>query len=239
MDKTIETVAVSPPKLEIKTVLKALIHVGGIVGILLLSAGRVDWSAAWALAGIFLVYDVIMLSWPAVDSKIAAVLEDQRKPAPKPQPQGKVLLLLYPVLLLAVLVTSGLDGGRFHWSSMSPMMRALGAVAVVIGHGAFLWCLSANSEALHDAVLRHDRNGMLMETGPYRYIRHPFYLATFLVALGGAVLLGSWWAAIPAGLILPLYMARTVFEERMLVNELEGYREYTSRVRYRWFPGIW
>jgi protein-S-isoprenylcysteine O-methyltransferase Ste14 len=57
--------------------------------------------------------------------------------------------------------------------------------------------------------------------------------------LGIALVLGSWWALIPGGLIGMLYVIRTALEDRMLQNELPGYREYAQKVRYRLFPGIW
>jgi len=78
-----------------------------------------------------------------------------------------------------------------------------------------------------------------MRTGPYRYIRHPFYAATVLVATGGALLLGSWWAVVPAGLIAVLKTVRTALEDRSLIEEFPGYLEYTGEVRYRMFPGVW
>jgi protein-S-isoprenylcysteine O-methyltransferase Ste14 len=44
-------------------------------------------------------------------------------------------------------------------------------------------------------------------------------------------------------MIVPLMIAgmapRAVFEERLLRRELQGYAEYTARVRYRLIPGVW
>jgi protein-S-isoprenylcysteine O-methyltransferase Ste14 len=46
-------------------------------------------------------------------------------------------------------------------------------------------------------------------------------------------LLGSWWALISAGLIGVLFVIRTALEDRMRIDKLAGYREYTNEVRYR------
>jgi protein-S-isoprenylcysteine O-methyltransferase Ste14 len=57
--------------------------------------------------------------------------------------------------------------------------------------------------------------------------------------LGIPLALGSLWALIPAVLLCPLLVVRTVWEDRTLQAELPGYREYAQRVRYRLVPGVW
>jgi protein-S-isoprenylcysteine O-methyltransferase Ste14 len=52
-------------------------------------------------------------------------------------------------------------------------------------------------------------------------------------------LLGSWWAFIPAVFVAVLFILRTSLEDKMLHQELEGYREYASRVKYRLLPFVW
>ena len=52
-------------------------------------------------------------------------------------------------------------------------------------------------------------------------------------------MLGSLWALVPGGLAVLLLVVRTVMEDRTLLEELPGYREYARRVRYRLLPGIW
>jgi protein-S-isoprenylcysteine O-methyltransferase Ste14 len=52
-------------------------------------------------------------------------------------------------------------------------------------------------------------------------------------------LLGSWWALIPGGLMVVIFVIRTALEDKTLVEELPGYAEYAQRVRYRLIPGIW
>jgi len=233
------TVQDTLPRVEIKNVVRDLLHVVVISTILFLAAGRIDWPAAWVLAIVFTSYYAVMLVWPTLDRKIAALHEQESKTPHQVKPWDKIILLVYPILLLGILITSGLDAGRFHWSTMPLSMRTVGAIALVIGHGAFLWCMSANADALWQVSSVGGRGPAIMRTGPYRYIRHPFYAATVLVATGGALLLGSWWAVVPAGLIAVLKTVRTALEDRSLIEEFPGYLEYTGEVRYRMFPGVW
>ena len=87
--------------------------------------------------------------------------------------------------------------------------------------------------------IQRDRGHAVQSGGPYRYIRHPGYLSLLISYLILPVALGSWWAEIPAVLLVINLLVRTTLEDRTLQSELEGYQEYTSRVRFRLIPGIW
>jgi protein-S-isoprenylcysteine O-methyltransferase Ste14 len=65
------------------------------------------------------------------------------------------------------------------------------------------------------------------------------YAGALLFFIGTPLLLGSWCGLVAAPVLAAVLVARTVMEERTLVNELAGYREYAARVRYRLIPSIW
>jgi protein-S-isoprenylcysteine O-methyltransferase Ste14 len=75
--------------------------------------------------------------------------------------------------------------------------------------------------------------------GPYRYVRHPAYLAAILLWPVTGPMLESWWAVVPGLLAALMMLLRTVSEDLMLQKELPGYTEYAQTVRYRLFPKIW
>jgi protein-S-isoprenylcysteine O-methyltransferase Ste14 len=56
---------------------------------------------------------------------------------------------------------------------------------------------------------------------------------------GAPLLIGSVWGLIIAGMALLVLLVRIVGEEKMLMNEFDGYSEYMKRVRYRLLPSIW
>ena len=70
-------------------------------------------------------------------------------------------------------------------------------------------------------------------------MRHPGYAGNILPLLGIVLALGSLWTLIPAAVALVIAVIRTALEDRTLQEELPGYQEYTRRVRYRLFPGIY
>ena len=64
-------------------------------------------------------------------------------------------------------------------------------------------------------------------------------MGAILLGLASAVVLGSLWALIPAGVMAMLVAIRTALEDATLQRELPGYAEYARKVRYRLLPGVW
>ena len=79
----------------------------------------------------------------------------------------------------------------------------------------------------------------MISSGPYALVRHPMYLGVTLMYLASPLALGSYWALLPALLIVPILVARIINEEKVLERDLAGYREYKQITRYRLLPGVW
>jgi protein-S-isoprenylcysteine O-methyltransferase Ste14 len=81
----------------------------------------------------------------------------------------------------------------------------------------------------------------IIESGPYRWVRHPSYTGALLSLVGVGVTLGNW-LSIAATLLAGLagYGYRIRVEERALRKTLDGdYLEYAERTPYRLVPGLW
>jgi protein-S-isoprenylcysteine O-methyltransferase Ste14 len=65
------------------------------------------------------------------------------------------------------------------------------------------------------------------------------YTGNVVMMVGIPLALGSYWglAFVVPGLIVLAWRLRD--EEKLLQEELDGYREYTQQVRYRLVPGMW
>lgn len=201
------------------------------------AAGRLDWPAAWILSGLYFLFLLVVVVWTSI--KAPGLMEERSHKAKNVKPWDKVITSIYTVLLLGLLILAGLDAGRFRWSSMHPLFQVFGAVGLIVV-GVVLWrVISVNYYLSRYARIQDDRGQKVVTEGPYRYVRHPMYAMLIPFMVGMALLLGSWWALIPAGLIAILFIIRTAKEDRMLQDELPGYAEYARKVRYRLFPGIW
>ena len=95
-----------------------------------------------------------------------------------------------------------------------------------------------NTFAAPVVKIQGERKQRTISTGVYGFVRHPMYLAAGIYVIGGAVLMGSIFGLI-VGLIFVVVLAvRIIGEESMLRAELDGYEEYTRRVRWRLIPFI-
>jgi protein-S-isoprenylcysteine O-methyltransferase Ste14 len=87
--------------------------------------------------------------------------------------------------------------------------------------------------------LQTDRGHHVISGGPYRWVRHPGYLGALLTYAAVPFLMDSWWTLIPAFLSFLVIVIRTRLEDDFLQKSLDGYKDFTQKVRYRLFPGIW
>ena len=87
--------------------------------------------------------------------------------------------------------------------------------------------------------IQTDRGHKVVSSGPYRWMRHPGYAGALLTYLATPFWLDSRWTFLPVIFIAIVLGIRTSLEDKTLQAELEGYREYARRVRYRLLPGIW
>lgn len=88
-------------------------------------------------------------------------------------------------------------------------------------------------------IIEVEKGQKVISTGPYAIIRHPMYVAVLTMYILSPLALGSYWAVL-AILPLPvLIILRIKNEEKILIDKLPGYREYTQKVKYRLIPYIW
>jgi protein-S-isoprenylcysteine O-methyltransferase Ste14 len=143
----------------------------------------------------------------------------------------RVLFYVLQLLILAIFSVAGLTHGLPIW----PII--VGYVLLTVGMAGNAWVLSVNKFA--EMTVRIQPGQKVVDCGPYRIVRHPMYTAFFPLAGGMPLALGSYWALIPAALVVILLIVRTALEDRMLRRDLPGYKDYAGRVRYRLVPGVW
>jgi protein-S-isoprenylcysteine O-methyltransferase Ste14 len=151
----------------------------------------------------------------------------------------RVLFSLINVLFLAMFAVAALDDGRFHWSLVPLWLTAVGYLLLLMGTAGNVWVLTVNKFAEKSVRIQTDRGHKVVDTGPYAIVRHPFYVTALVLCGGIPLALGSFWALVPAAFAALVLVVRTAWEDRTLHNELDGYKEYARRIRYRLVPGVW
>ena len=128
--------------------------------------------------------------------------------------------------LMAVIAALGVLPPRWpEW------VRVLGVVILLAGVAGFVWAARTLGSSL-TPYPRPRREGVLVEDGPYRLVRHPIYGAGLLVVLGYALLTSIVaTAAVPA--LAVLWWLKSSVEERHLAARFPAYAEYRRRVRRR------
>ena len=136
-------------------------------------------------------------------------------------------------------LVAGLDA-LYGWSSVFSLpVKIIALVVILAGYALGSYALMENRFFSGMVRIQTERGHRVVSSGPYRWIRHPGYAGALLVYLATPAFLDSLWAFLPALFLTIVLVTRTHLEDRTLQDELEGYREYTRRVRYRLLPGIW
>jgi protein-S-isoprenylcysteine O-methyltransferase Ste14 len=200
-------------------------------------AGRVTWWQGWALLITFIAYLGILI-WRLAKVN-PELIRERNQPAERAESWDRVVMGIYTVILLILWVVVALDGGRYRWSSVPWGIQLVGWLLLILA-GLIIWHVMMTNAYLSSwARLQKDRDQVVVQEGAYRVIRHPMYLGIIVAFLGIPLAMGSWWAFIPAVVIVGLFVYRTYREDLMLIYGLSGYVEYTKKVRYRLVPGIW
>lgn len=223
--------------LTIRLIISSIAGLGLFVAIIFWPAGRIDWLAGWLYFGILsasLLINFVYLR------RVNPGLIEHRLRFPKgTKGWDKIWATLFTPAFLAIYVIAGFDAVRFEWSTMPTWLWPLGLVLFILGTALFTWAMGVNPFFEKTVRIQTERGHHVIDTGPYGLIRHPGYLGFFGWSLSAPLLLGSWWAFLPALVSIISLVIRTALEDRTLRKELTGYEEYTSRVRYRLLPGIW
>jgi len=221
----------------IKRFIQIILGIFVLDAFLFLIAGRWDWTGAWIFSFLYLVFVLVFVVWTMRNDP--GLMEERSRRAENVKPWDKVILTIYTIMLVGMLFVAALDAGRFRWSEMPLIWQALGVIALIPQGLLLFWVTATNSYLSRYARIQKDRSQQVVTTGPYKYVRHPMYAAVIPFIICVALVLGSWWALVPGGVIGVLFIIRTTLEDQMLQDELPGYKEYAQRVRYRLIPGIW
>ena len=206
--------------------------------VLFISAGKLDWSAAWVYLGVYLC--VLVANSIVLLPGNKALIAERGKVHSDVKGWDKVLAGAVSLYIpLVTLIVCGLDA-RFGWSTQPGLaVQAVALVVLVLGYGLVSWAMTSNAFFSGAVRIQSERHHTVATSGPYHYVRHPGYSGMMAFTLALPFLLGSFWALVPAVLNLGVFVLRTALEDRTLQAELPGYSDYATQVRYRLLPGIW
>ena len=205
-----------------------------LVGLLIfLPAGTLLFFNGWLLMGIlfipmFFAGIVMMFKNPK--------LLEKRLDAKEKQSEQGLVVKLSGLMFLTGFIVAGL-GVRFSWYCLPLWAVITAAVIFLIAYLLYAEVLRENTYLSRTVEVQEGQK--VIDTGLYGIVRHPMYSATLLLFLAMPLVLGSVFSFVIFLSYPFIIVFRIRHEERLLEDELEGYKEYKQKVKYRLIPFIW
>ncbi len=144
-----------------------------------------------------------------------------------------ILVTLRPVGVLGMfgLVAYMVDPSWMAWSSLPlpAWLRWIGVGLGVIAGGLLTWTFHSLGRNLTDTVVTRKEH-TLVTSGPYHWVRHPFYDSVGLCLLANSLVAANWFLFVTGGLLFLLIVVRTrTEEEKLLARFGDAYRAYMQQ----------
>lgn len=203
--------------------------------LLFLAAGTFDYWQAWVFLAVFNLAGWIPSIY-LLRTNPDAFERRMRGATAETRVVQRVLIVGWLLSVPAAFLVSGFDH-RFGWSHVPTALCLVGNILVAGGLILVTMVVVQNSYAAANVQVEGDQK--IVSTGLYGMVRHPMYTGSMIMLVGTPLALGSYWgllAVVLAGISLGF---RIQDEEKLLQQELDGYLDYTQKVRYRLVPCVW
>lgn len=220
-------------KLFFSAVIKFLLGVVLVCALVFIPAGTLNFPGGiiftCALFVPMLVAGVVMMV------KSPSLLE-KRLNAKEKEKEQSVIIKISGLMFIAGFVVAGLNF-RFSWLRLPLAVNIVASVLFLFGYLLFAEVLREN--AYLSRTIEVQEGQKVVDTGLYGIVRHPMYSATLVLFLMMPLMLGSLISFVIFLAYPFIIAARIKNEEKILTEQLDGYKEYKEKVKYRLIPFIW
>jgi protein-S-isoprenylcysteine O-methyltransferase Ste14 len=207
------------------------------IPLIFVAAGTFNWPRLWFFLGFYVVTTSALVLW--LKKRDPGLLKERMTVKKDVKDWDKTIIRIYTVVLMIMYIVLPLDAVRFGWSRVPAVLSWLAFSGIFVSWAVVFWAFRENAYLSALVRVQTDRGQTVCTTGPYRFVRHPMYLAVILAMLCVPLFLGSLFSLIPAVLIAGLFVLRTSLEDRTLQKELPGYVDYAAKVRWKLVPKVW
>ncbi len=236
-EKNYEDFAVDDGKKEIIT---QTISLGIWFVFILFLSGNWFWIGGWIFAlwfiGLMLARNIYLRR---KDPEL--LKERSMKPGTGNQKKwDKYLMYLISAVFVTWFLIMPLDAVRFAWTTNFPVwLNAVGGILLIISFFFSYRAFTDNTFLSPLVRIQSERKQQVVSTGVYGFVRHPLYLGDVLFFIGTPLFLGSKYGLILGVVMFFLIAVRIVGEEKMMLEDLEGYADYKNKVKSRLIPFLW
>ena len=220
-------------KLFFQALSKFLIGLVIICMLLFIPAGTLDYPNGWLFIALLFIpmffAGIIMLF------KSPGLLR-KRLNAKESEDEQKTVILVSGIMFLLAFILAGLNF-RFGWFHLPSIVIIIASVIFLLAYIMYAEVLREN-EYLSRTV-EVSENQKVVDSGLYGIVRHPMYTSTIFLFLSMPLVLDSIFSFIVM-LVYPIIIIfRIRNEEKVLENELVGYKEYKEKIKYKLIPYLW
>lgn len=196
-------------------------------------AGTLNFSGGWTFIGLLFVPVSIM--GVVLFIKAPELLKKRLESKEKENTQ-KFVVVFSALVFLGGFIIAGFDF-RFGWSNVPTAVYIAASVLFIVAYILYVEVMREN--AYLSRTIKVQENQKVIDTGLYGIVRHPMYMATILLFLCVPLIIGSWYSFYVFLLYPIIIVLRIKNEEKILIEQLEGYTEYKQKVKYRIIPFLW
>jgi len=205
-----------------------------------LAAGTLAVPRAWIYYGGLLAYLVVAMALIFVRfPEVAETINERGRRHKGVKTWDKLIALGYTALTFISPAVAGLDVGRWRAYEVPAWLVTPALIVTILAYAFVHWAMVVNKHAETGVRIQTDRDHHVVASGPYRIVRHPFYISLIVVQLVYPLAVGSYVAYAPGLMMAALFVWRTAREDATLRRELAGYEAFTGRTRSRLVPGVW
>lgn len=220
-------------KLFLNTFSKFILGLLLVGALLFLPAGDLEYMNGWLFTALLFVPMLVLGTVLLI--KAPGLLEKRLDSKEKERSQ-KGVVVAAALFFIAGFVVAGFDY-RYGWSEVPLWAVITASVILLISYSLYAEVMRENAYLSRTVKVMEGQR--IVDTGLYSVVRHPMYAATLWLFSAIPIVLGSWWSLLCFASYLPVIVIRIINEEKLLEAELEGYKEYKTRVRYRLVPFVW
>jgi protein-S-isoprenylcysteine O-methyltransferase Ste14 len=225
--------------LVLKSILGVLAQVTVFGVLLFVPAGTLGWPRALQFLAVYGAAGLIATAWLAFAAPASLEARFERPDETQPKEDRtatRLILAAFAVFFLTIPIDV------FHLRPLPPpplVVSVAGAALAAAGYAVAIVALYQNRFAAPVVKDQTDRGHVLVDTGLYGVVRHPFYTGLLVMLAGTTLWLESYLGLLACGFVLYAMVRRVRIEESTLYEELPGYPAYMERVRYRLLPAVW
>ena len=220
-------------KLFVQAISKYILGAVLVGALVFLPAGSTEFWQGWLFMGILFI--PMFFAGIAMMLKNPALLKE-RLDAREERGAQRAVIALSGLMFLLGFAAAGLNY-RFAWPMLPAGISIAAAALFLLAYILYAEVLRENTYLSRSIKVQEGQK--VIDTGLYGIVRHPMYSATLILFLAIPLVLGSP-VSFAIFLVYPILIAaRIKNEEALLENELEGYRDYQKKVKYRLIPFVW